>query len=494
MKTISKLLVILAVALTASFNAQAAVEKTAQVCNGNVTVKVLDLAPNTDFTALVTRYVIEVAPDAVEDCNSLVITPVVKKDDNKTLTEIVVVNGKGRTGHNRKWLECQLYTTVDPNRVRFFSLKEGETLRIITEKEVPYEAWMDDADFNFTVQKASYWPTNCIKAFTGEEAICHVPFLKKPFEVYPHTVALNIPTPDLSGVAPRVITTKLFYPVNGTAKLDKYLENAEALEVLNALNQDNYYVSSIVINGWASPESSVAYNQALSVKRANTLKNLIAKKYDFAKELYTVTGSGEYWDNVIEYVATTDEPAVAAAKADIQQAIADNADLDKREAAIKKIAGGKPYRAMLKNSYPHSRFANCVVTYKIKEFDLADAKVLFAANPESLTKEDYITWMNTEFCAEVAYKATELYPDCQELFAFAGFGAYQEGKYAEAAQYYKKAGDSQEVMNNLGCCYLQLQDVPAAEACFEKAGDLNVAPANVIETRKVSLNKHYFSK
>lgn len=50
------------------------------------------LAPDADMTALKACYTVTVSKDAVEPCESIIITPTVKINDNKVVVEIIVVN------------------------------------------------------------------------------------------------------------------------------------------------------------------------------------------------------------------------------------------------------------------------------------------------------------------------------------------------------------------------------------------------------------------
>ena len=471
---------------TVSANAQS---NTFKLSNG-VEVTVTDLAPDQDFTTINAQYTIKVPANAVEPCSSLILTPVIKDGDNKKLAEVIVVNGTGKLG-SIKWLEGQIFSVCDPNYVRFFTLKEGETLVINSSNAFPLEGWIEDgATFYVTSQKVTYNP-NCIKAYPGEEKVCAVPYLVNPYKITPIFTA----TPaDAQFQTERAVRTKLFYPVNGTKQVDDYLDNPDALRLLSTLDKDNYQVLSINIQGWASPESSVAYNKNLSVNRAKTMKNIIAKKYSFDDKVYTTEGNGEYWQEAIDFINSTSDPVVVASRSAIQDAVASNSDLDKREAAIKKIDGGKPYKVIFDNSYPRSRFAECVVTYNVKIFDVDDAMVIFESDPESLSADDYVALLNMERDAQVVAKGLELYPNDPRINAIAGDMAVAQKDYKAAVNYYKKSGNSPEVFNNLGCCSLLAGDTDAAKEYFKKAEQLPESEYNAVLIRKAALNKRYFNK
>ena len=488
MKKLSTLFAAVALMLVATFTASA-VENTYKVGNGKVTVTISDLAPNADGTALIACYNIDVAPDAIDECSSLVITPLVRNDNNKKLIEMIVVNGQSRK-INTEWLQRVCYGVCDPNNVRFFKQKEGEALHVKTCTQVPYEEWMDyGAAFYVTTQKATYEP-NCLTNYPGEEYICDIPYLTEPLVVDPVLVTVPVEA-KLEGT--RVLRTKLFYPVNVTRKVDNYLENAEALELLSTLDKGNFEVTSVAIEGWASPEATVPYNQNLSNNRAKTVKDIISDMYNFPQDVYSVKGNGEYWDSVIDYVDNTDNPIVADNRSAIQDAIAANGDLDKREAAIKKIAGGKPYKAIFDAVYPRSRFAEAIVTFKNKGYNREDLMTLYKADPASISPDEYVLLIEDNAPMDVVEYAANLYLDDARVAAVAAAREYAKGNIDKAIELYMNAGNSEEVYNNLACCYLKKGDAEAARACLEKAENLKVAATNANELRKVVLNNKYFS-
>lgn len=490
MKKLSTLFAAVALVLVATFSASAA-DNSYKVGNGKVSVTITDLAPNAAGTALKACYNIDVAPDAFDECSSLLITPLVRDDNgHKKLIEIIVLNGESRKV-NAEWLQRECYSVCDPNHVRFFTVREGETTRVKTCTEIPYEEWMDEgAAFYVTTQQATYKP-NCIKNYPGEEYICDIPYLTEPLVVNPVLAPVPVEA-KLEGS--RVLRTKLYYPVNVTRKVDNYLENAEALELLNTLDRGNFEVTGIVIEGWASPEATVRYNQNLSINRAKTVKSIISDKYNFPQDVYTVKGNGEYWDSIIDYVDNTEEPIVASNREAIKDAIAANGDLDKREAAIKKIDGGKPYKAIFDAVYPRSRFAEAMVSFSNRGYNRQDCMTLYKADPKNLSAEEYVLLIQDGASQDVVDSAVKLYPNDPRVAAVAAAKEYEAGNIDKAIELYKKAGNSEEVYNNLAACYLAKGDAENARACLEKVTDKKLSETNGNELRKVVLNNKYFNK
>ena len=171
-----------------------------------------------------------------------------------------------------------------------------------------------------------------------------------------------------------------------------------------------------------------------------------------------------------------------------------NGDLDKREAAIKKIAGGKPYKAIFDAVYPRSRFAEAIVTFKNKGYNKDDFMALYKQDPASLSADEYVLLIKDGAPKEVVNSAVELYPNDARVAAVAAERFYNDGDVDKAIELYKKAGNTEEVYNNLACCYLCKSDFDNAKACLEKAENLKVAETNANELRKVYLNNKFFGK
>ena len=171
-------------------------------------------------------------------------------------------------------------------------------------------------------------------------------------------------------------------------------------------------------------------------------------------------------NDVIDFIATTDDP-VKGFKEELEAAIANNANLDSREAAIRRIDRGRPYRVIFDQVYPRSRFADCTVSYQLKGFNREHALIVFRTDPYQLTENDYIQLLAVDPDPVVLEKAVEIY-DNESLYAIAAKAEANAGNYDQAIAYYEKAGDSQEVMNNIACCYLLKGDSKNAEKYLEK--------------------------
>lgn len=494
MKKMSKmLLVAVAILATFSLNAKAGVFK---VCDGKVAVNVESIAETIDSKMMTADYSFVVEPDAIADCESMIITTAIVNGDNKELLNITVINGKNVKTFDT-WLQYRVGQVIDIKDVDVYKVKDGKVVTDSKRVSLPRQEWMDGSDFVVTTQSVTYYPHKCIQALGGSEVACKVPYLSEPLAVSPAYIKLVDKT-NSKVASPAenhpTLSTRLYFPVNSSAKVTDLFDNSAALEMLETLQNSEYLdVEHIAIEGWASPESSVAYNQSLSERRAKTVKKILTDKYDFEDAIYAIKGNGEYWDSVINFVKTTDDETVAASRDEIVKAIESNDNLDKRESAIKAIKGGKPYRVIFNAVYPESRFADCFVTFAVEDdYNYEDALVLKSVDAIHLPGEAYKVILLETKDLELAEEAAELYPGNALVQALAGELYYEAGQYEKAIEHFKKAGDVAEVNNDIACCYFQLGDYKNAYNYFEKAKSLDCYDYNVNQTRRLELNKTYY--
>ncbi len=495
MKKMSKMLLV-AVAILATFSLNAK-NGEFKVCDGKVTVNVEHIAETLDSKVITADYSFIVAPDVIADCESMIITTSIVNGANKDVINVSVINGKNVKRFD-KWLQYRIGEVTDIKNVDLYNIMSTEN--VVTEQKklsTPRQEWMDGADFVVTTQRVSYHPHRCIQALGGSEVVCKVPFLRVPLYLAPKYEKLvdkkfvRVPVPNEGD--PK-LATRLFFPNNSSAKVPDLFDNQATLEMLETLQESEYLtVKSIDIQGWASPEATVSYNQSLSERRAKTVKDILAKKYNFDDAIYTTSGNGEYWDAVINYVKTTDNETVAASREDIINAIESNDNLDKRESAIKAIKGGKPYREIFNAVYPESRFSDCYVTFAVKEeYKYEDALVLMSADEIHLPGSAYKVILLETKDMELAEYVSDLYPDHTLVQSLVGELYVEKGQFAKAIEHFKKAGDYDLVNNDIACCYFWLGDYENAYKYFEKAKALKSYEYNMNQTRRLELNKTYY--
>lgn len=170
----------------------------------------------------------------------------------------------------------------------------------------------------------------------------------------------------IEGIVDEKVSVTIYYRWDKD-NLDKtYLNNAETLLQIDSLltNEDSRYIDSLVIVAYASPEGKPAYNQALSQRRANTIKQYILDNYPKYKESQIVTiARGENWEGFRRMaVADPNLPMKEQVLAIIDNPTIDNAQ---RQFLIARLDGGRLYKNyILPNYYRYLRLgASLFVIY-----------------------------------------------------------------------------------------------------------------------------------
>ena len=436
-------------------------QTTVQICDEREAVTVNEFALNDENVDV--NYQIKFIPNVVFTCDcksteAIVATPAIvnTKTGDKVILEVIILNGP-TCNQTNDWLmeRCEAVT----ENVRVFSSVPDRSFTVKSEYSVPFEEWMyEDTWLVVTTQKMKY--PACLTRLCQDKV---VPLTMDITPAWADVATTKAFDPD------KELATKIYFPVNVTKQVDSYLENAQALKILNAVDDPNFEVTAIKIGGWASPEATVPYNQNLSVKRANTLKGILTKQYSFPESVYEVSGNGEYWDLVYDYVDNAND-----AKLDEWSASTQAMDLDKKEAELKKVNNGSSYRDIFKTVYPRSRFADCIVRYTLKEFQPEACRALYEEVPEQLSADEYIylAQAGDKVDQKVLADGLKYYPENPYLNAIAANQAKEAGDYAKALEYYKKAGDSKEAYNNQACCLMLLGEKSAAKKALDKAKGL----------------------
>lgn len=410
-------------------------------------------------------YTVTIDPDiqniiGLRGNKAVVLTTALAEGEYKQLIECLVIspaNGNART----PWLEARCDDVT--NNVRWFNAKADEPLVIKSNYTLKAKDWTSPRTV-MTITTQEYKSEECLVRLAGPKNIAKLD-VKDLVPAWADVAA--------SGDGPvKRLATKLYYPVNVTKEVDDYLENSQALSLLRTLDSPNFEVTDITINGWASPEATVAYNQKLSERRAATMKEIISSRYSFPESVYNVAGKGEYWEGVEEYVAASNDAALK------KWAEKSFSNLDAREAALKQLSA---YKDIFNTVYPRSRFADCNVSYKLVNYDEAAVRSIYNQFPEQVQESEYVALAtaNDKIDKDVIEKGLKYYPESAALNNLAAKAAFADGQYRQAISYLQKAGDSKEVFNNLGACYMLLGDRNAAASNLQRAYGLPEATQNM---------------
>ena len=134
------------------------------------------------------------------------------------------------------------------------------------------------------------------------------------------------------------------------------------IRVIDELERSNdSRVARIMVAGFASPEGTVEFNQALSQRRADVIVNQLRYRSGIRQDLIQVFYGGEDWNGLRKMVERSDLPE----KYSIINII-DNTPLwDSyrkigRESQLMKLNGGRTYRYLYHNYFPDLRNATYI--------------------------------------------------------------------------------------------------------------------------------------
>ena len=144
----------------------------------------------------------------------------------------------------------------------------------------------------------------------------------------------------------------LDFPVSKSVILTDFMNNHKELMNIHSMfdkvqNDKNLTITGISIEGFASPEGPLKFNEQLSQKRAEALKKYLSENEKVPASLYKVSFGGENWDGLVKAL----EASSMKDKQTFINIIKNTSDDALRKKEIMRVAGGVPYRAMLKDIY-----------------------------------------------------------------------------------------------------------------------------------------------
>lgn len=424
----------------------------------------------------------------VKSAKSLELTPqVVSKSESKSLPNISL---KGRDEYLS--YERKVFIAGDKAAEKFdlpyiaekASKRKNQTIKY--SYIMPYEAWMTDA--RLVVQHGiagcgEYEPgaTDVFGMISPEP---------KPYVIIPHASFIRPQT----GPKQREIQAEVFldFVVSKTDIRPNYMNNPTELakihKMIDELKSDpDIEINRLDIIGYASPEGTLAFNKRLSEGRAMALRNYLASRYDFPRNIYSIQFGGENWDGLVKALQSMDVDY----KQDALDIINNNTIEGGRETKLMALRGGAPYRELLRNVFPTLRVAICKADYTIRDFNVDEAKEIIKTRPQSLSLDEMFMVANTyevgsEEFVEVFATAVRMYPESELANVNAANAALQRNDTVSAARYLKnikEPGDSPEYHNAMGALLMMQGEFDKAEQHLSKAAaaGLEAAKANMQE-------------
>lgn len=255
------------------------------------------------------------------------------------------------------------------------AIREGEhRLPVINYRkaDIPYEQWMDSAAIVLRDENCNC-DSRLVPFSMHVEKIPPLVVIQTDTLILHDTVKIDRP---VIAAAPVVEKKKevviehagyranIYFPVSGMKILPEHELNREAwhtfVSELDSLRSNNANtVLGITVTGYSSPEGTYGANDIIAKRRALALKKYLETVYDPALVEIRTEWVAEDWDRLADMVR-------ASALIDKEKIldIIDRVDIFKgREAQLKYLAGGAPWRYMLKEFFPQLRCASCRIGY-----------------------------------------------------------------------------------------------------------------------------------
>ena len=426
----------------------------------------------------------------------VLLTPVIETENRSLELPIVLINGKNR--HKTYLRMASMGREPDGIQIVIDASEKGAQQQPhYYSVTVPYEEWMDDADF----------------AIREDQCDCNGPLVKMSFNLIIGKVqdensheepdfnfAASFIKPLPEPVKHRSETGKAYLDfVIGKSKLDPAFSN-NALElakignmIKTAKSDPAITITGIIIDGWASPDGAYSSNMTLSGNRAAALKDYVQKTYVLDKKLFRVMGHGEDWLNFEALVAHSDYDWKDEALAIIRS----KDDYDLRERALKSLDGGEAWQDLLVGIFHTLRRSDYELQYTVIPFTVEEGKIKLETNPSLLSLNEMYLIAQTypsgsEEFQRVFEIAAKTFPDDITANFNAAATALEKGDTEAAVKYMEKVYSREPAWeNNMGIIAAMQKRYDEASAHFARAavGNIPEALRNLEEMNKVKQQK-----
>lgn len=355
----------------------------------------------------------------------------------------------------------------------------GEEQTVAYQTVTPYAPWM----VNGRLEVRGYI-TGCAQCSEGDEILTAGEVLPYREPVFALAPAMQPAEEEVKRRAENK-SARLEYRRDSYAVLPEYRTNRAELESVQrsfALLKENpnLTVTGIYITGYASPEGSMAYNEKLSQRRAQTFADYVQKhNKDLPKDLWHVAWKGEDWDGFVAQVAQAEG---WPARAKVQEAIAQcNDNIDACEWKIRQQLSADDYRYLIDELYAPLRRNDYRIEYTVRNFTPEEARQMLEVRPDLLSAAEMQRvadsyGRDTDGYRKALDTALRTYPDNVALRYNAALAAVNAGRYTEAITLLKDTQDGAS-LNLLGVAYYKSGDKRQAEQAFRRAVQAGYAPA-----------------
>ena len=301
-----------------------------------------------------------------------------------------------------------------------------------------------------------------------------------------YVLSLVTPDPELVKIREESLTAYINFIVNRYEIIENFKNNASELasviaSIKKVEDDDDLTISTITIEGWASPEAKESHNKTLSDNRANSLGDYVAKKTGLNRDMIKATGRGEDWVGLRKLVV---ESTTLEKKSEALAIIDDTTlTLDEKDAKLKAMVPPTIYRYMLEEMYPSLRRNDYRIEYSVRNFDIAEARELIKTNPKKLSLGEMYKVAGSYPKGSAEYKeamtiAALNYPTVVAAAVDMAAMQIEEGNYdAALATLATSDKNDARIIATQGYVYLMKSDYDNAGKALTRAAEMGHADA-----------------
>lgn len=414
------------------------------------------------------RFTLDLGENIVRSQHKRIVTPVICTPDRSRQLSLpaVVVSGRHRAIKEQRdgrdnTMPADTYLTLTGNR------RENRLVGYRT--QVDYQPWMEQA---VLIVRQDVVGCACGGLMEEEQTV-------KEQVLYAPRLSVSPEMECPRDFVQRTIEKDAFliYPVNQTRLYpDRYDNRAELAKIDSAMNyvrrNPDYEIRSIRITGYASPEGRYQHNVRLAEGRAEALRSYLTRHYPGTPDtLMQVSPGAENWDGLVQVLRQSQMPY----KEQMLETIAREEDPDRRDNALKAIAGGQPYTTLLATVYPGLRKNTFTIGYISRERTPEQARLLADSLPGELNAYEFYNVAHRYYADRPAdYRrmlltAADTYPDNAIAANNAASVCIAGGDYDRAARYLDRTANEPFTWNNRACLLWHKGEHEEAKVWWQKA-------------------------
>lgn len=412
-------------------------------------------------------YRIEPDRSSVASGQAIYLRPILMMEDNRYPLQSVIIAGKNKQQVLRRW--ANNYKRELPSYIINPELQNDSALYFNV--RIPYLQKVDSARMLVELESLHYRGKHTL---TSDVTVS--PVIPANQETYTVSPRVSFITPEKENKLHCVQkNNSVLFKIGHSGILPAYRNNHTGISEMEGIlrdiiNNKNISLESIYIHGYASPEGRYGVNETLALKRASALKNYIKSMFNIPDSILKTDTTPEDWAGL----ATLIEAKDLIIKNEIQNIISIKRD-DEREAALKQLDKGKPYRIIQKELFPQLRRVEYKICYSIKDYSQDKIRILEKSNPENLSQSELYNLAVSygENSPEYKRLLTETipfyFPDDIAAINNAAAVMIKNGDLDAARHLLKEAAASNLLYNNMGIIYMLEGNQEEAIRCFDKA-------------------------